>query len=137
MLTENDVVRAVAAHLRSEGYRIDQERSTMEHGVDIIASKQTPPIRLLVEAKGGTSSKPDTNRYEKGFSPDQVQKHVAVAFFYAASLYQRYSDPGTRIAVAFPDDRNHRKRVEQIRMALERLEIAVFLVDDNLRVVTY
>ncbi len=37
MLTENDVVQAVAGHLATEGYRIDKALSTIERGVDIVA----------------------------------------------------------------------------------------------------
>ncbi len=137
MLTENDVVRAVAAHLRSEGYHIDQELSTVEQGVDIIATKQTPRVRLLVEAKGGTSSKESTNRYGQPSTQNQAKSHVSVAFYYAAKLRQRHADETTRVALAFPDDKNHRELVAQIRTALEKLDIVVFFVDSSRRVATY
>ncbi len=137
MLTENDVVQAVAAHLQSEGYHIDQELSTVKHGIDIIATKQTPRMRLLVEAKGGTSSKEFTNRYGKEFTQNQAKSHVSVAFYYAARLRQLHADEITRVALAFPDDKNHRLLVDQIRTALEKLEILVFFVDSSRRVATY
>jgi hypothetical protein len=57
MLAEVDVLNAVAAHLRSEGYRIVEQRSTAERGIDLVAVKANGAV-CWVEAKGGTSSRP-------------------------------------------------------------------------------
>jgi hypothetical protein len=57
MLTENDVIEAVVNHLKRNGYRIDQQRSTIERGIDIVATDKRSGQGLLIEAKGATSSK--------------------------------------------------------------------------------
>ena len=63
MLTENDVVQAVAGHLEDEGYRIVRALSTNQRGIDIVAEHPATKKQLLVEAKGGTSSKEGTANY--------------------------------------------------------------------------
>jgi len=74
MLTENDVIQAVSLHLKSEGYRIDKVCSTSsERGVDIVATHPKTGKRLLVEAKGATSSKDGTARFGKVFNRGQAR----------------------------------------------------------------
>lgn len=135
MLTEDDVVKAVAAHLKSEGYCVESTCSTGERGVDIVAIHSATNRRLLVEAKGGTSSKSTTARYGSPFTPNQAKSHVSVAFYYAAKLRQRHSAEGAEIAMAFPDDPQHRMLVDDITSALDTLGISVFFVDAAHRVV--
>lgn len=77
MLNENDVVAAVCDYLKSQGYEIVQQCATTEQGIDIIARHPERSGRLLIEAKGGTSSREGSPRYDKGFSPSQVFDRVA------------------------------------------------------------
>lgn len=135
MLTENDVVQAVVAHLKTEGYRVESTCSTVERGVDIVAVHPATNRRLLVEAKGGTSSKSTTARYGSPFTLNQAKSHVSVAFYYAAKLRQRHSPEGPQIAMAFPDDPQHRTLVDDISSALDALGISVFFVNNARRVV--
>src|SRR4051794_27602850 len=86
MLTENDVVEAVAAHLPSLGYIVEATCTTTQRGIDIVARHGRTGRRLRVEAKGGTSSKDHTDRYGKCFSPGQVVSHVSRALYKAAVL---------------------------------------------------
>ena len=129
MITENDVVRAVADHLQVQGYRIDRQLSMVERGIDIDAVHPARGERLLVEAKGATSSKVGSSRFGKPFSPNQAKSHVSVAFYCGAKLVQRHAKEGTRVALAFPDDKNHRRLIEDIEAVLGSLNIAVFFVD--------
>lgn len=123
MLTENDIVEAVCALLESRGYRIERRlTSTQTGGVDIVASGSRG--RILVEAKGATSSKPGTRRYGKGFNDSQRLDHVGKALM---ALLPHYGSTRTRIAMALPT--NHNDLVEERRIALDALEIGVFLVD--------
>jgi Holliday junction resolvase-like predicted endonuclease len=134
MLTENEVVQAVALHLKTEGYRIDKTCSTSERGIDIIATHPTTGKQLLVEAKGATSSRAGTARFGKEFTPGQAKSHVSVAFYYVAKLRQRHSLEGASVAMALPDDTSHRELVNDIRTALDALRIGVFFVDTTRRV---
>jgi hypothetical protein len=128
MLTEDDVVQAVALHLEAEGYRIVQACTTLERGVDIEAVHSSGRA-LLVEAKGGTSSKAGTARFGREFSRSQARSHVSVAFYHVAKLRQLHS--GASVAMALPDDKNHRELVNDIRTSLDELGIEVFFVDSN------
>lgn len=91
MLTENEIIEALAEHLRQDGYRIDKQLTTLEQGIDIDAVHLATGRRLLVEAKGGTSSKDGTPRFGKPFSPNQAKSHVAVAFYCGAEMLQAYA----------------------------------------------
>lgn len=134
MLTENDVVQAVAGYLEGEGYRIVSSLSTSQRGIDIVAEHPSTKKRLLVEAKGGTSSKEGTANYGNPFTSNQAKTHVSVAFYYAAMLRQKHSAEGAEIALAFPEDATHRAFVEDISSALKLLGVSVFFVDSSRRV---
>ena len=131
MLTENDVVVAVADYLSSRGYRIDRQRSTREQGIDIEALDIRTGRRLLIEAKGATSSKEGTNRYNQPFTRNQAQSHVAVALYCAARLRQEFVAEHADIALAFPDGAIHSHLVERISTSLKDLGIAVYFVSKD------
>lgn len=136
MLTENDIVQAVAKYLEGIGFRIESALSTQEHGIDIVAEHPVTKKRVLVEAKGGTSSKIGSKRYGKPFSLNQAKTHVSVAFYWAAKLRENFlSQPAdVEIALAFPTDDAHRRLVENIYSALSTLGITVFFVDEDRQV---
>ena len=87
MLREGDVIDAVCRCLEARGYRIDQRLSTEETGIDIIASRGSN--RILVEAKGATSSRESSSRYGKRFSSSQRKDHVAKELLALAQLRRR------------------------------------------------
>lgn len=123
-LTENDVVEAVCRHLQANSWQIRSRASTMQQGVDVVATRG--PNELRVEAKGGTSSKPGTARYGKGFTLSQVKSHVARAFYTAA---RSSLDANVRSAMAFPTTDRHLRVVDAIRPAADELGIWTFWVD--------
>jgi Holliday junction resolvase-like predicted endonuclease len=136
MLTENDVVQAVADYLRVQGYRIDKQLSTTQRGIDIEATHPQTGRVMLVEAKGGTSSKKGTRRYGSVFTRNQARSHVSVALYAAARMYESVADSNIDIALAFPDDVNHRDLLKAISRSLRALGITVFLVEAGLEVNT-
>lgn len=85
--------------------------------------------RLLVEAKGGTSSKEGTKRYGLGFNSGQARDHVANAVYTALKLISIHKN--SLIAIALPDDTAHRRLVEEVEPIMERLGIGAFWVDQN------
>ena len=126
MLTENDVVDAVARHLQRNGWRIECTSSTHERSHDILATKGE--TTLAIEAKGETSSDPGSSRFGKPFDSGQKRSHVAVALYKAACVFSatRY-----RPAIALPATDRHLTLIEAARAALEKLHVTVFLVDDD------
>lgn len=127
MLTENDIVSSVCTYLEERGWTIASRCDTGQRGTDIVAERDGQ--RLLVEAKGGTSSKDFTNRFGKPFSPSQVSDHVANAVFTALELRSR--EPDSLVAVALPDDKGHRRFVDVVEPSLERLGIGAFWVSGD------
>lgn len=126
-LNENQVIDALAAHLRAQGYRIESQLTTTETGIDLVAVRSDGK-RLLVEAKGGTSSKSWSSGYGRPFTPSQVNTHVAVALLYALRVLEKYRDEGADVAIALPDDPPHRWHIESIQSSLMALNLTVFLV---------
>src|ERR1700752_2210250 len=104
----------MSKYLMNLGYRIDRQLTTLEQGIDIEAMNIANGRRLLVEAKGGTSSKEGTARFGKSFSLNQAKTHVAVAFYCAAKMLQKFAPSRAQVALAFPDDKNHRQTVNAI-----------------------
>ncbi|MFT3763638.1 MAG: hypothetical protein QM761_13735 [Pseudoxanthomonas sp.] len=134
MLYESQVVQAVAAWLASRGYEVHQALAESDRGDDIVATAPDLSHRLFVEAKGESSSKPGTARYGKVFSHNQVKTHIGVAFYRAAQMLDNQCDLPVTVAIALPDNHDHRRVIGRIRSALARLEISVFWVARDLTV---
>lgn len=130
MLNENTVVLGVCRRLEAEGYTIWQQRHTKQRGTDIIAVKGA--IKIAIEAKGATSATEGTPRYKNGFSRDQVNKHVANAFYTACKLladaFTQNPETIVRVGIALPDTAYHRHAIEVIHPIIEQLHIALFWV---------
>lgn len=131
MITENEVVQWLSEYLIRQGYRINRQLTTLEQGIDIDATHIASGRHLLVEAKGGTSSKESTVRFGRPFSLNQAKSHVAVAFYCAAKMLQKFAPERPQVALAFPDDKNHRRIVEAIAVSLATLDISVYFVDEE------
>lgn len=123
MLTENDVVEAVRSTLVAEGWKIVGTSNTFQHGADIEAHRDG--VRLIVEAKGETSSKAKTSRFGLPFHKGQVLTHVSRAI-YTALVAQE--DGKTLAAVAFPWTELHVNEVTKVQKTLHSLNIRVFWV---------
>ncbi len=125
MLTENDVVEAVAGHLEDRGWEIIETARTDRRGHDILAHREG--TSLAVEAKGETSSK-YTSRRGQSFSSSQKHAHVAKALYMCA----RVSSEGRhRPGMALPASDRHRELVNDILPALKSLGVSVFFVDGD------
>lgn len=88
--------------------------------------------RLILEAKGGTSTKEASARYQKGFTTSQQRDHVAKAVAKACEL--RSKEPKSSVAIAFPDTLTHRRRIEAVAPALKTLSVCAYVVHSDLRV---
>lgn len=126
MLTENDVIDAVCSHLECEGYEIIEKRRTNERGIDVVAHHKERG-RLLIEAKGETSSRDASKRFGKCFNAAQVRVHVASAVYGALCLH----DNSNRVAIAFPDTALHRRYLQPLQSISNGLDIQVYLVKSD------
>jgi len=127
MITENQVIEAVCKHLRGEGWTITSSATTTQTGDDIEAERGGEQLRI--EAKGGTSSKPESARHGQPFRRDQISSHVPKAFHRAAAMRAT-----SLSGMALPDNSLHREFVEPIRHALKILDIKVYWVADDMSV---
>ena len=127
LITENDVCDAVARWLTTRGLELEEPpRRTDQRGVDIVAKGFGE--RWFIEAKGETSSKPSSAKYEKGFTNGQLQIHVARAFYTAAKLRCGRPDEYTRVLMALPATDASKSAVSHIKDALLKLRIDVLWV---------
>jgi Holliday junction resolvase-like predicted endonuclease len=134
MLNENDVVMAVAAFLKSEGYRIIGQCTTTQQGIDIVAEHPSRRGKLRIEAKGGTSAREGSPRHGREYDQAQVMDRVSKGFYTAAKLYCEHQQEGDRTALAFPDTAHFRRYLLPIAPLLKQLDIGVYMVDPDLQV---
>lgn len=135
MHSENDIIRFVSQHLERKGYKVSQALSTLERGTDIIAKHATSTERCLVEAKGETSSDPNSRRYGKPFTAAQVRSHVGVAIIKCFQLKQE--NPQANVYIALPGNQAHSTLIDSILDSLLRAQIGLLLVSANGRVSEY
>jgi hypothetical protein len=126
MLTEDQVVDAVCRTLTERGYAITTRATSKQHGHDVVAEKDG--VSNVIEAKGAGSSKEGTARYGSEFNSNQVFDHVAKAVLKAMRVVSLGEG---RAGVAFPDNANHRRQVEQVTQALSDAGIGVFWVSES------
>lgn len=129
MLTENDVIELTCEKLIETGYEIVQQLHTTEHGIDIIAVKDNR--RLLIEAKGATSATIGTNRFGAEFTKNQVNHHVAMAFYAVAKLITVEICSPNIYCIALPHNANHIDAIKAIDIAVERLGVKLIWVDED------
>jgi hypothetical protein len=110
-MPEDDVKRAVAAHLEAQGYRVTV-RWGRDHGIDIEAFGSDG--RLIIEAKGEAPKGPQQANY----------------FLNAiGELIQGMADPHARYGLALPDNPQFRGLAGRLpTLARERLQLSVYFV---------
>lgn len=123
MLTEDDIVKAVATHLERTGWTIKSIATVKQKGIDILAERDNRT--LAVEAKGQGSGTEGSARFGKLFSSNQKRSHVATALLTAAQVMSRGQHQS---AIALPADDGHLALIGGIMPALKKLGIWVFLV---------
>ena len=123
LLSEDDVVRAVIAHLESQEWIIESFALSHQHGDDIVASRGAE--KLIIEAKGQGSARVGSRRYGLTFNKSQVGTHVSVAVVRAM---RTVSNGDVLAAIALPSDELHRAEVKRIAPALSLLGIDVYWV---------
>lgn len=126
VLTEDEVIDAVRDYLVGRSWRIVSRATAVQRGDDLVAERNGE--RLVIEAKGAGSSKIGTARFGKTFNKGQVFDHVGKAVLKAMRVV---SAGDHRAGVALPGDAAHGAEVARIRVALDKLGVAVFWVDEK------
>jgi hypothetical protein len=129
MITENDVVEKTVQFLQGQNFHIINQCNTYQKGIDIEAYRGE--ITILIEAKGGTTSK-DTSKKGQPFDRNQVKTHVSVALLKIMQLKEEYmSKPNIIFGIALPYEKNHIEIVGSIQSSLKELKIIIFWCDET------
>jgi len=139
-MDENEVSRAVVAWLEGKGY-VARALIAGEHGIDIAAWHPKTGHRWAIEAKGSTSSKEWTKRYDRQnsrASEGAAFNGVSKAFLQTV-CWTRINEftSNTSIGIAAPNDKWFYKWLKNIEPACDMLGIAHFKIGDNGAVETF
>lgn len=131
-MDENAVINATCQRFEAQGFVISQRLSTIERGVDIIAEDLSSGCRLLVEAKGGTSSMGNSARFGKPYTQTQVFDRVAKGIFTCFQLRAKHPDRALyRVILAVPDSRWFKSYLEPVLADLKTAGIEALFVSDS------
>lgn len=128
MLNENQIVEIVCDYLTRTGYEVEESRTTYDRGYDIVASK-CEGIKLIIEAKGATSSKPRSKRFNKEFDRKQVINHVSRALYSTVKVINKH--PEYEVGIALPHNEFHIKAIKDIQNVIDLLKVKVYWVTEN------
>lgn len=130
MITENEIIRLVILKLKSHDFELISKCNTNQTGIDIELKKDN--YRLLIEAKGATSSKEGTRRYGIPFKRSQALTHASAAIYTAMDLITRHQgDDNYIVGIALPLEKNTVEHVEKVKYVLTKLGIIIFWVKDE------
>jgi hypothetical protein len=132
MMDENTVIDVLCAELKAAGFDIQQRLSTVEQGIDLIAAHAGHGLKVLVEAKGGTSSRVGSARHGNRYTPSQVFDRVAKGIFTCLQLRDSHQDTnGVRVVLAVPETALFYKYIHTVKGVLRQAEIDVWFVSDQ------
>lgn len=130
---ENAVVQSMCDALVASGYKIEQQLRTIERGIDIIATHPQTGVKVLVEAKGGTSSRKNSERYGNPYTQSQVFDLVAKGIFTCLQLRTENPDKkSVRVFLAIPDEPSFfKKYISTVASSLDSAGIEVWLANSG------
>lgn len=131
MLDEHQVIGGVCRFLQECGYTILQQLTTAQHGIDVIAIRPGADGRLLIEAKGGTSSQEGSARSGLAFTSSQVENRVAKAVLKLMRLHCRERQPKDVVAIALPSRPEYQRKLTEVRPLLESNGWGVFWLRED------
>jgi hypothetical protein len=131
-MDENVVVNITCKRLEAQGFIILQRCSTSERGIDIIAEESSTGRKLLVEAKGGTSSKESSVSFGIPYNSNKVRHQVAMGVFTCIKLRAEYPDRSRyRVMLAVPDSPLFRIYLEPVLAELKRIDVEAMFVTES------
>jgi hypothetical protein len=131
MLNVDQVLEYLEKYLANRGCR------TKSHGIDLRVRRENG-IEISIEAKGNTSSKIGSKRYGLNFNDSQCHDHFSRAFFRAVEMKDKIQSEYSkisRVAMAFGYLGFYKKYADPIRPTLADLEIGVFWIHEDGRII--
>ena len=123
-ITEDIVKKAIAEHLISQNYYSVEFRLGTRQGYDVEGVNPATGKKLVIECKGEASS---------GDQHSRSWPNVASAIL--TSLNEINSPENSNdVGMAFPDTKEYRHRLSNLKKFLAREKISVFWVSEDLKV---
>lgn len=127
-MNEDEVVAAVSAFLKGDGWTIVSQCSAKDRGIDVVAQRDGE--QCFIEAKGSTSSMEGSARFGKPFTKSQVFDRVAKAFYTAACLRQQKGDKAI-VGFALPNEPTFRGYAAKVAKSAAKLQLRFYWVQSN------
>jgi hypothetical protein len=131
-MDENDVIECIRKHLEEGAWKIEQAIRAGEPGIDVIA-RSSVGHRFLIEAKGGTSSRPGSNRHGKPYTKTQVFDVCSKGLMQCLHHVAR-KKPDELIGFAYPRGRYFSDYMDPIADLIHGIGIVLFIVESDGRV---
>ena len=130
MITENQVVEYVCTYLKKNNFSILQSANVGQKGVDVIAEKDD--FKIFIEAKGETSSVPNSKRFGKHFTSSQVFDVLSKVIFQALDNknHDLWEDQSIT-AIAIPDTEMFRTWHSKVAESLCELQLVTLWVSEG------
>lgn len=130
---EGNVQEALAAHLRSDGWSVDQlaDTASRARGIDVLARKDGRTLAIEVKGYPSTTyARGEQQGMPKRTNPtNQAPKWFSQALVKAITTTNEGGDP--EVAIAFPDYPRFRSLIAKSEWALRRLGIGVYLIREE------
>lgn len=130
VLNEDNVANAVGRWLEERGFEV-RVITSKQRGYDIDARHPASDVRWVIEAKGATSSKPESRRYGQEGGSAGAYFGTAAAFHNAVAWTGREELKAANIGLALPATRWFNIHSYKLHPACAMMGITVFRVDEN------
>ncbi|MFG1202501.1 hypothetical protein V5F29_08910 [Xanthobacter aminoxidans] len=128
MLNENVVARAVGGWFENRGFTV-KVITSRQRGYDIDATHQITGQRWVLEAKGSTSSKPETRQFGVEGGSNTAYLGTSTAFHNAVAWTGREDLKEANIGIAIPETEWFNIHSYKLHPACKLLGISIFRVN--------
>lgn len=127
-MDKNQVIEELKKYLLASGYTLISECSTIMQGIDLVMKRGNQ--ELWIEAKGETSSRQGSSRFQMPFTDTQCHVHYSRAFFKACEMRDKakLTKQNVRIAIAFAHTKHYQKYFDRTNETRKELGIGLYWV---------
>jgi hypothetical protein len=127
-MDENEVIKKLVTHLKNQGWEIINFVPAGERGIDVEVKDQSGQL-WYIEAKGGTSSNPRSNRYGLPYTRSQVFDVTSKGLMQCFHHLANHKD--IKIGFVYPDGHHFRDYMNPIKPMLSSIGLNLFCVLEN------
>ncbi|MBK1856580.1 hypothetical protein JO972_16540 [Verrucomicrobiaceae bacterium 5K15] len=128
-MDENQVIENLLTHLKNNGWDIISFVPAGIRGIDVVTCDKHNR-KWYIEAKGGTSSNPNSSRYGKPYTKSQVfdvtSKGLMQCFHHIAN-----NDEDINVGFAYPGVRYFGDYMDPIKPMLRSIGVTLFCVNED------